>query len=314
MEQLMVIYDILEKREIAFDDELLCARYIGCPKSQVLKLKTGRLENIGNRFILNEKRHILTKIKRSFDGAEFEILNARSLGLFLDKKDSSKDRAALCLIKNHRAFYATIMGYKFSNSSPDEEKIKTFLNKWSSKRDKEKCKNYRESNKEFHIKRKKEWAKKNKDHVRKYNCLYTNKRRKKDASFRIRMNLRSRLKMALLGQTKSGSILSLIGCSMDFLKKYIENQFSPEMTWENYGIFWNIDHIIPCSFFDLSIEDHQRMCCFYKNLRPLSIKDNGKKLNKLPHDYRSFISDNLIEASLYPVTAYKLMLSGHANF
>lgn len=314
MEQLMIIYDILEKKEILFDDELSCARYIGCSKSQVLRLKSGRLENIGSRFILNEKRSILTKITRNSDGMEFEILNARSLGLFLKKEDSAKDRAALYLIKNHRAFCATIMGDKFSNSFPNEEKIQAFLNKWSAKRDRQKCKEYREKNREFHIKRKKDWAEKNKDHVRKYNCLYTNERRKRDVSFRIRMNLRSRLKMALLGQTKKGSILSLIGCSMDFLKNHIENQFSEGMTWDNYGVFWNIDHIIPCSFFDLSIEDHQRMCCFYKNLRPLIVEDNGKKLNKLPHDYRSFISDNLIEASLYPVTAYKLMLSGHANF
>jgi hypothetical protein len=47
------------------------------------------------------------------------------------------------------------------------------------------------------------------------------------------------------------------------------NQFKTEMTWENHGTVWEIDHIIPCSFFDLTKEEEQQRCYHYTNLQPL---------------------------------------------
>lgn len=73
------------------------------------------------------------------------------------------------------------------------------------------------------------------------------------------------------------------------LKKYLESQFKEGMSWENYGIEWHIDHIVPCSFFDLSNEDHQRICFNWRNLQPLWKKDNLSKNRKLPSDYKERI-------------------------
>lgn len=44
--------------------------------------------------------------------------------------------------------------------------------------------------------------------------------------------------------------------------------------WKNG---WHIDHIIPCSAFDLSEDSEQRICFNYKNMQPLWQKDNLKK-------------------------------------
>ncbi len=41
----------------------------------------------------------------------------------------------------------------------------------------------------------------------------------------------------------------------------------------------HIDHIIPFSWFDLSNEDHVKVCCHYTNLQYLSSKDNRSKHN-----------------------------------
>ena len=47
---------------------------------------------------------------------------------------------------------------------------------------------------------------------------------------------------------------------------------------ENYGTFgWHIDHIRPCSSFDLTDLEQQKQCFHYTNLQPLWWFDNIKK-------------------------------------
>jgi len=48
------------------------------------------------------------------------------------------------------------------------------------------------------------------------------------------------------------------------------------MTWENHGE-WHIDHIKPCSLFNLLNEDEQKKCFHYTNLQPLWASENLSK-------------------------------------
>ena len=73
----------------------------------------------------------------------------------------------------------------------------------------------------------------------------------------------------------------LIGCEIDYLIYYIQCKFTDDMSWDNYGSFWHVDHIHPCSSFDLSKEDEQRKCFHYKNLQPLWAVDNLRKSDRL---------------------------------
>lgn len=97
--------------------------------------------------------------------------------------------------------------------------------------------------------------------------------------FKIRNNLRRRMAHALKGESKSAHTMELIGCSIEFLKEYIANKFTEGMSWDNYGE-WHLDHIRPCSSFDLSDPIQQKECFCYKNLQPLWAIDNLKKAYK----------------------------------
>jgi len=309
----ITLYDFLKNESKSFSSFKEAAKAIGFSPSRIKNLFERKFSHIDSRFVIDGRDEILTVLKDLSTGKIYKTLNSKTLGISAGFKPTRKDMLAFCTLKNNRAYMATIGGIKFKNLNTNPVKVQSYLDKYNTESRRANQKENRAKNIERDKKKMQEWKDRNRAHMRKYNNTYTLSRREKDISFRVRMNLRARLRMALIGETKSGSILDLMGCSMDFLRNHIESQFIDGMSWNNYAKVWTIDHIIPCSFFDLSIEDHQRMCCYYKNLRPLCKIENSKKFNHLPDNYRSFISDNLIEASLYPVTAYKLMLAGHAN-
>jgi hypothetical protein len=70
-------------------------------------------------------------------------------------------------------------------------------------------------------------------------------------------------------QTDRKKTFELLGCSFGELKIYLESQFYPEMSWDNWGKVWEVDHIIGCFNFDLTNQDELEKCFHYTNLRPL---------------------------------------------
>jgi hypothetical protein len=80
------------------------------------------------------------------------------------------------------------------------------------------------------------------------------------------------------GIKKTVSFSKSIGKKSEALKEYLESKFLPGMTWENYGIDgWHIDHIRPCSSFDLNNPEELKKINHYSNLQPLWAKDNLAK-------------------------------------
>ena len=80
------------------------------------------------------------------------------------------------------------------------------------------------------------------------------------------------------------SYLEILGYSVEELKSHLESQFTPSMTWDNYGTYWEIDHEIPVSSFNLSTYDDIKVCWSLKNLRPLETTKNRQKRNNIEND------------------------------
>ncbi len=93
-------------------------------------------------------------------------------------------------------------------------------------------------------------------------------RRQTDNEYRIMCSLSSRI-TKLLKSNKTIKTNKLIGCSVEDFKKWLEFQFDTNMTWNNYGNYWHIDHVVPCNSFNLEILDEQYTCFNWKNCRPL---------------------------------------------
>ena len=61
----------------------------------------------------------------------------------------------------------------------------------------------------------------------------------------------------------------------------LESLFDDEMNWDNYGKYWEIDHIIPLFTFDFSNPINISKAFNYTNTRPLSIEKNRSRPKSL---------------------------------
>ena len=145
---------------------------------------------------------------------------------------------------------------------------------------KEDAKLYYANNKDKIKQDKINWNRKNRQKINDYVL----KRRTEEDEYRIQHCLRSRLNRAIKGNYKVGSAVNDLGCSIDFLKQYLEVKFLPNMSWDNHGIGagkWHIDHIVPLDSFDLTDRDQLLKAVHYTNLQPLWEPDNIKKGSKI---------------------------------
>ena len=70
-------------------------------------------------------------------------------------------------------------------------------------------------------------------------------KRRTDLNFKLIFNIRTRICNAFRSQNNKTN--NLIGCSNSFFKKWIIYQLHGEMTLENYGKIWCLDHCYPLS-------------------------------------------------------------------
>lgn len=73
-----------------------------------------------------------------------------------------------------------------------------------------------------------------------------------------------------------------MGCNVNEGLFWLQCQFQPGMTWTNRDQ-WDIDHIYPCSSFDLSSGDPapRRQCFVFTNTRPMWKSENYSKGAKI---------------------------------
>ena len=130
-------------------------------------------------------------------------------------------------------------------------------------------------------------ARKQSKEYRAKTAAYAKERYRKCTQHKIGTCIRTRIKDALTYNRitsikKTQRTEKLLGCTIEKCKIYLESLFKEGMSWDNYGYRgWHIDHIVPCSAFDLTNIEEQKKCFHYTNLQPLWAKDNLSKGDKL---------------------------------
>ncbi len=71
------------------------------------------------------------------------------------------------------------------------------------------------------------------------------------------------------------------GLEIAVLKKWFELQFDETLNWENFGINWQFEHILPIAYFDFSNKDDLKLCWNYINIRVDSFQPNASRGSKI---------------------------------
>lgn len=166
---------------------------------------------------------------------------------------------------------------------------------------------YYEAHKEAHAKCGKAWAAENGEKVRAYQADYRKRnyarlkeyqkeyymkhrqrrirqqliREKADPNRRMAATLRKQLNRWVKKSSGRHSTRELLGCSFTEFRAWIESKFKRGMNWDNYGRVWHIDHVMPCSAFDLTRPEQVKVCFHFANLRPMGARENLSKNRRI---------------------------------
>lgn len=113
---------------------------------------------------------------------------------------------------------------------------------------------------------------------------FIRERRRNNNNLRLELCIKSRIRSALKGLPICKTYDKLLGIPIEEYFDYLESKFIDGMTRDNYGPVWHVDHIIPCSKFDLSLPENQIKCFNWRNTQPLFGPDNMLKRDNYEYD------------------------------
>jgi len=170
--------------------------------------------------------------------------------------------------------------YREKNAESLKQKRKIYIEKNKDMITEGKRRYYRE-NKEYVLNKNRENYSKNIEKYRKTKNDYVKNRMKNDPLFKLKFNIRSLIRNSMKRKftDKSQKTIDILGCQFDVLKEHIENQFDENMNWDNYGTYWEIDHIVPMA--SSMTEEEIYKLNHYTNFQPLYWLDNLHKSDRV---------------------------------
>jgi hypothetical protein len=95
--------------------------------------------------------------------------------------------------------------------------------------------------------------------------------------FRDKRRWQIALRRYVVYKHPSANYAPFFGVDIQTFRQWIELQFTPSMTWENFGHLWQFDHILPVIYFDFNDVEQMKLCWSFVNIRCESIEANKNK-------------------------------------
>lgn len=100
----------------------------------------------------------------------------------------------------------------------------------------------------------------------------------------------------ITAKSGGGSVAPHVGADRGFIRTWISNKLLKDMTWNNYGSVWVIDHIVPLRLFDMTNPEELKIAFHYKNITPLYKEDNLYKEGSI--DFSLFLLDRIPQCDI----------------
>ncbi len=102
--------------------------------------------------------------------------------------------------------------------------------------------------------------------------------------FREKRKWQLALRRYVLEKKPAYTYAPYFGLDVEGFRQWIALQFTPELNWSNFATAWQLDHIVPVTYFDFSEEADLLLCWNFINIRVDSLELNkvrGNKMNEL---------------------------------
>lgn len=208
---------------------------------------------------------------RARRAARKDELNAKARERYHLRKDKEKERKRLYYLNNKEK--VTQRNKRWNEANPD--KVKAAGLKWK-KENPDKVKGWLTNWRVKNVEHEKEYQAANRDKERARNRKNRKIKYDTDPVYRLSQVLRASIIQSFGSRSYQKSTLTatILGCTFEEFKTYIESKFEPWMNWLNHGLYngepgygWDLDHNIPLSVSDSALE--VECLNFYTNFQPL---------------------------------------------
>ena len=188
----------------------------------------------------------------------------------------------------HKQYYKQNKERYKENNKQWREQNKDYHKQWREQNEeyyKEYKKEYYKKNKERYKENNKQWREQNKEHRREYKKNWSKAKYNTDLQHKLTKWSREQVRRCL-NSNKTEHTFDILGYTPEQLKQRLEMNFKPDMTWDNHGTLWHIDHIKPLCKFNFVLPDGTpnyeqiRLANSLTNLQPLYAKENLSKGGK----------------------------------
>lgn len=200
------------------------------------------------------------KNKKNKDGLAYDCKDCRKKYMNTDYAERGKELSKIYAENNAEKLREYNKVYYRNNA----EKIKANAGKY-----------YRE-NREHYKELNEKYRKEKSDYYKNYEKNHRERRKELWQEKKIDLNLHKSVIDSLKNNKPNYWCYTVLDYNYEQLRQHLELQFTPEMSWDNYGLVWEIDHIIPKNQFQFeSYNDLQfKQCWSLSNIRPILKSDN----------------------------------------